>query len=47
MPTETGTAFLVDPMGAAPEALSGREFEEILRYLKIARDEKEEALCGP
>ena len=35
MTTETGTAFLVDPMGHAPETLSQREYEAIHRYLDM------------
>jgi hypothetical protein len=35
MPTETGTAFLVDPMGHAPKTLSEREYETIRRYLNM------------
>jgi hypothetical protein len=40
MPTETGTAFLVDPMGAAPEALSESEFQRLRNYIDIVRNDE-------
>jgi hypothetical protein len=46
MPTETGTAFLVDPMGHAPEALSEDEFKRVHHYLNIVRNDESEALAS-
>jgi hypothetical protein len=42
--TETGTAFLVDPMGHAPQSLNESEFKELRRLLTILRDEDEKPL---
>jgi hypothetical protein len=46
MPTETGTAFLIDPMGHAPVVLDGSEFEKIKNYLDIMRNENASALSS-
>lgn len=46
MPTETGTAFLVDPMGHAPEALDKHEFECVQQFLHVLRSDNEEPLRG-
>jgi hypothetical protein len=35
MPTETGTAFLIDPNGHAPEVIDGAVHEVLLRYLNL------------
>jgi hypothetical protein len=44
MPTETGAAFLVDPMGHAPQALDKDEFEQVRRFVEVLRDDKQEQL---
>jgi hypothetical protein len=44
MPTESGTAYIVDPMGHAPEALDEKEFEQVQRFLIVLRDDKQEPL---
>jgi len=38
MSNDTGTAFLVDPMGSAPEKLSHAEYQVIRSMLDITRD---------
>jgi hypothetical protein len=35
MPNETGPAFLVGPAGSMPEAIDGRVYEVLLRYLNL------------
>src|ERR1700681_2804589 len=47
MPTETGTAFLVDPMGTATRALDKDDFKKVQQYLHVkhsANDETAEAI---
>jgi hypothetical protein len=44
MPTETGTAFLVDPMGHEPDALDQREFELVRRLVDVLRADDQEPL---
>jgi hypothetical protein len=41
---DTGTAFLADPMGHAPEALTPFEFEAVRHFLKLQRNDNEEPL---
>jgi hypothetical protein len=39
MPNETGTAFLVDPMGHAPKSLTETEYHKLSFLLEICRNE--------
>nr|MDP9113134.1 hypothetical protein [Acidobacteriota bacterium] len=48
MPTETGTgtAFLVDPMGAAPVALDEEDFKNIRQYLHVKHSANDETAAA-
>jgi hypothetical protein len=41
---ETGTAFLVDPMGHAPQALDKDEFDQVRRLVDVLRADDQEPL---
>lgn len=44
MPSENGTAYLVDPEGQTPETLSSEEFTDVKRLLDISRNDAQRAL---